>query len=528
MHTVSRRPDPLRPEPSQVDAELDSVRYCAASGRAWAEEEPRQPPLPGLFAACPVPMWIHAADSQRILAVNAAACAQYGWTHAEFLRLSVDALRPEEERAREASPASLAFHDGLVRHVRRGGKVIEVELETLAIEFEGRGARLVIARDVTERVRIERELRASHARMRLLLEGSRDAIFEGGLDGRSVHFASPACEALFGVPPQAFIDDPELWLRLVVPEDLETIARLVGELREHGQSEGEYRFQRPDGEFRWAHSRAWTVRDEQGKAVSFAAAVRDVTERHEAEAQLRLANVELEERVESRTRELQELHHAARAFAFTVAHELRAPLRVLEGFTTLLRSEPNEELTADARLLLDQIGESARAMSGIVSGHLTLARLEHAELHLVEADARAIVAEVLREQATSLEGRRVELTVGPLPSVRADAALLRQVFSNLLSNAIKYTRSSAEPHIEIGARAAGAHAVFYVRDNGVGFDPAHAEGLFSPFCRLHDDFDGTGIGLATVRRIVELHGGRVWAESAPGNGATFAFTLSST
>lgn len=366
------------------------------------------PEVPGLFSANPVPMWIFDVESMRILAVNAAACALYGWTRDEFLQRTILDLRePSEHRAlvehvRQSPPG---LHDsGSWRHRRADGSSIEVEITSHAVEFGGRSARLVSVRDVSARVRAEQALRESEARYRRTVE-------------------------------------------------------------------------------------------------------------------------ELEASVQRRTLELQELHREARSYALTVAHDLRAPLRVLQGFSHILREDHAAELGSEAKVLLERIGEAALKLDQIVSGHLTLAHLERHELHLQDLDLRELVDDVVREHVASLEGRRVEFQVGRLPVVRGDETLLRQVFSNLVSNALKFTRERPCAHIEIGCREQAGEILCFVRDDGVGFDPAQAGTLFTPFRRLEERFEGTGIGLATVARILERHGGRVWAEGAPERGATFWFTL---
>lgn len=486
------------------------------------------PSVPGLFTANPVPMWIFDLDTLRILEVNAAACALYGYTRAEFLRLSILDLRPADERdavthhLRTVPPGLVQA--GLWRHRRADGSPLLVDITSHAIEFGGRAARFVSARDVTERERVVHELGTSEARVRLLLEGSGDAIFLMDPSGERVEFATPSAASIYGYSPEEFRAHPGRCKDVVHPDDLPRVVEALQSLRLQPRVEVEYRIRHANGSSPWVHARMWMMKDAHGVAC-IAASVRDITESHLAQEQLRLANDELEARVQQRTRQLQELHREARSYAYTVAHDLRAPLRVLQGFSQLLRQEHEAELSGDARELLIRIGDAALKLDRIVNGHLTLAHLERHELQLERVDLRALVEDVVREQRGLIEGRRVEFAVRELPTVVGDAVLLRQLYSNLVSNALKFTREREVAHVECGAAERAGELALYVRDDGIGFDPAQAGTLFAPFHRLDERYEGTGIGLATVQRIVQRHEGRVWAEGEPGKGATLWFTL---
>ncbi len=243
---------------------------------------------------------------------------------------------------------------------------------------------------------------------------------------------------------------------------------------------------------------------------------------------LRLRNAELEQRVQVRTAELEAANHELDQFCHSVSHDLRTPLRTMTGFAELLRDHHAAELPPEVRRLLGLILAGAEEMDQLTNALLDFSRLGRQPLvrQMIELDrlCREVFSGLERERA----GRRVEFRVAPLPAVSADPALLRLVLVNLLSNALKYTRPANPAVIEIGRRpSAAGPTVFFVRDNGVGFDLLQAGRLFGVFQRLHPAaaFEGTGVGLATVRRIVERHGGRIWAESVPGAGATFLFTL---
>ncbi|HEY2955153.1 MAG TPA: ATP-binding protein [Candidatus Eisenbacteria bacterium] len=216
------------------------------------------------------------------------------------------------------------------------------------------------------------------------------------------------------------------------------------------------------------------------------------------------------------------------SFSYTVSHDLRAPLRGIDGYSSLLLEDHGEKLPPDARRYLDLVRESAQQMGKLVDDLLDFARLSRHPVAKDSVRTSELVRGVVEELRDAQGDRHARVTLGPLPDCRADEALLRQVYRNLISNALKFTRKAERPVVEIGSRAEnGARTTYYVKDNGVGFDMKYTGKLFGVFQRLHrsEDYEGTGVGLAIVERIVRRHGGRVWAEAAPGRGATFFFTL---
>ena len=273
------------------------------------------------------------------------------------------------------------------------------------------------------------------------------------------------------------------------------------------------------------------LKDMEGDPDGLLLVMRDITERVEMERQLREASDNLEERVRRRTAELndanEELTHLNReleAFSYSVSHDLRAPLRAIEGFATMIEEKYSSTLEPDARRLLLVVIDSAMRMRELIGALLELSRLGRKEMIVTDVYMEELALEVANSAAES-EGGRFEVRISDLPHAACDRPLIRQVLANLVSNAIKFSRDSGSI-IEISGEVADGDVVYSVKDNGVGFDMAYHDRMFEVFQRLHSDrFDGTGIGLSNVQRIVRRHGGRVWAHGAVGEGATFYFSL---
>ncbi|MEW6612553.1 MAG: PAS domain-containing sensor histidine kinase [Pseudomonadota bacterium] len=289
---------------------------------------------------------------------------------------------------------------------------------------------------------------------------------------------------------------------------------------------GEIRNRAKDGSYYWVFTTIVPLLDAVGRPVQYVAIRYDITEQKRAR-EIELMNVELERRVAERTAELTAVNRELEAFCYSVSHDLRGPLRAINGFSHALLDEYEGKLDQGGQEYLERVRNASQRMAQLIDDLLDLSRITRSEMRREETDLSGIAWQVAESLYASAPAREVEFAIAPQVVAQVDPKLLKIVLDNLLGNAWKFTREQAGARIGFGVREEGGERVYFVRDNGVGFDMAYVDKLFKPFHRLHGalEFDGTGIGLATVQRIVERHGGRIWAEGMVGQGAAFFFTL---
>jgi len=476
-------------------------------------------------------------EEGKVLEWNSAAARIFGYSRElaigrELTELIVprsnqDLQRKGLARFLQTGRGRLFEHRTELMAVRANGAEFPVELSITRIPGEGPPVFTSFIRDITERRRTEEALRKSEERFRLLVEGIEDyAIYMLDLHGRITTWNAGA-ERIEGYRAQEIIG--RRFHRFYTKEDVERKKpdQVLAVATAEGRFQDERWQVRKDGTQYWASFVITALRDELGQLTGFSKIARDITKRKLAGDEIRRLNSELERRVQERTAELEVAYHEMEAFSYSISHDLRAPLIHITGFVEMLKADLGSKLDERSQRHLRTICDSTENMGRMIADLLAFSRLGRAEMHKVRFSLNDTVRDVQRDLQPLIRNRQVTIAVPVLPEVQGDPFLIRQVLFNLLANAIKYTRPRPEAKIEVRVETSAREHLFSVRDNGVGFDMKYAGKLFGVFQRLHpaSEFEGSGIGLANVRRIIQRHGGRTWAEGALDGGATIFFTL---
>lgn len=485
-----------------------------------------------LFESNPQPMWVYDTETLSFLAVNEAAIRHYGYSREEFIAMTIKDIRPHEDVAELMDTISKPTDDldkaGVWKHRKKDGVIIEVEISAHTLNFAGRPARLVLANDITDRKRVEQALQESEARTRLIIDTALDAVITINAEGQITSWNARA-QQVFGWPREEAIG--RMLDETIIPARFREAHRQG--LR-HFLSTGQGPVLNKRIEI--------TALDRQGRefpvelAIApvqregtwyFSAFVRDITDRKQAEEEIKKLNEGLERRVGERTAQLAAANQELEAFSYSVSHDLRAPLRAIDGFSRILVEDHSDKLDDDATRVLGVIRSNTQNMGRLIDDLLAFSRLGRKPIERSQIDMKELVRDVFAQLSSADPAVARRLNLRPLHVAHGDPAMVRQVFVNLLSNAAKYSRARNPALIEVGGYSRNGENVYFVKDNGVGFDMNYANKLFGVFQRLHsaEEFEGTGVGLAIVQRIIHQHGGRVWAEGKLNEGATFYFTL---
>ena len=434
-----------------------------------------------------------------------------------FAHTITDPLRRLVESAEEIGRGNLDFR------LKTEGKD---EISTLAQAFNQMAENLkfiTASRDELDSEIIERRKAEEQLRIKdFAFESSSSADSISSKEGVLTH-ANPAFASMWryanvdeviGLPILDFLAEKD--------EALEIIESITAT----GKWSGEYKALRKDGSTFIALSYANAVYDAEGNQTALYSSVIDITERKDAEQEILRLNEELEQRVVKRTAQLKTANEELEAFAYSVSHDLRSPLRAIDGFSRIIMDEHLSDLPSEVQRYLGLVRDNTLDMDKLIDSLLAFSRLGRQDLTKQRVFPNEIVNLALKELEIDLAGRAVEKTIAELPECQADPSLLKLVYINLLSNALKFTRGRDPAIIEIGFIDREGELIYFVKDNGVGFDMQYADKLFGVFQRLHraDQFEGTGVGLANVQRIIHRHGGRIWVEAEVDQGATFYFT----
>jgi PAS domain S-box-containing protein len=476
-------------------------------------------------------IYLFAADNLHFLHVSRGALQNLGYTMREMRQLTAIDIKPEIN-ATEFAALLEPLRDGRQErvvfetfHQRKDGSRYPVEVRLQFAAEESPPVFIAIILDIAERQQAEQTVLESEQRYQALARIAPVGIFRTDVVGNCIYTNERWCQIAGMHPEQAL---GEGWSAALHPEDRE---RVFNEWYQAAKTQvpfyTECRFQRPDGTVSWLLVRATAEQDIQGDVIGYVGTITDISEQKNIEDELRVHRDHLEELVSERTHAMETANRELEAFAYSVSHDLRAPLRTIDGFSHALEEDCADAVGDLGRDYLRRVRTASQRMGHLIDDILQLARMTKGDMQWSDVDMSKLANEAVDRLREAEPERRVDARVAPDIRGVGDRTLLGVVLDNLIGNAWKYTSEKDRACIEIGVLEQDEELVYFVKDNGAGFDMRYADKLFGIFQRMHkaDEFEGTGIGLATVQRIVHRHNGLVWAEAEADKGATFFFTL---
>lgn len=412
-------------------------------------------------------------------------------------------------------------------NTRKDGTIIICKWNNVALR-DNKGAVIGIlsmAQDVTEEKRKEEELRKLTNYLKAIIDSAPLAIIDIDLKGNIISLWNSAAEKIFGWTKEEVIGKTLPF----IPDDKLNEFEKLKDVVFKGETLGniELRRKRKDGEDIDISLATSALYNDKGEIYAIMGIIADITEKKRVESEIIKLNEDLEERVKIRTEQLAAVNKELEAFAYSVSHDLRAPLRHIDGFLDLLKKKIQGNIDSQSERYMSIVLASSKKMGQLIDDLLAFSRTSRADIHFAEVDMNKIINDIISESEDFYENRTILWEVNALPKIKGDASMLRIVWANLINNAIKFSSSREKSEIKIDFFDAENEIIFYIRDNGVGFDSKYMDKLFGVFQRLHkqEEFEGTGIGLATVKRIITRHGGRIWADGEINKGAVFYFSI---
>jgi len=428
----------------------------------------------------------------------------------------------------------LIIKKGLYKTYKTDNIYIKVSITPLQFNKIPSGF-LVQVIDITERKIIEDELKESEDRYRRITNAITDYIYTVKIkEGKPVEtMHGNGCYYITGYKKEEFIENPYLWIQMVHEDDIKRVEDQINNILNCSKIESIiHRIIKKDGSVHWVQNTPVPKYDTNGNLIYYDGIIRDITVIKNAEEEIHKLNEELENRVEIRTKQLEESNKNLESFAYSVSHDLRAPLRHIVGFTELLKKEISVYMAVNNNEKVDKyinnIIDSAKNMDTLINDLLSFSRTAYIKINFSDINLNNLISEVIELLEDEISNRVITWDVNSLPNIKGDLAMLRQVFINLLSNSIKYTRTKKKAVIKIDIKESNNEEnVFYIKDNGVGFDMKYQKKLFGVFQRFHssEEFEGSGIGLAIVKQIITRHNGKIWVESNINKGSTFYFSI---